>query len=132
MNQIMHILAEEFVNAFIPQGAKAGWVAECAAAFDVNSIDGFGGRVEKQTEFILTLAQRHFNPLALRDVPHHTYHTQHPALLVEEGSCAFLQPHYRTIGTQHAIANLGSRVLGSKFFNRTAKQCAVVWMDSDQ
>jgi hypothetical protein len=64
----MHILPEEFVNAFIPQGMKAGWVAECAAPFEVNSIDSFGSRVEKQAEFILTLAQRLCRPLALGDV----------------------------------------------------------------
>ena len=36
------------------------------------------------------------------------------------------------IGAKHAITNLGSRLLGSKMVNRSAKQCAVVWMDSGQ
>jgi hypothetical protein len=43
----MHILAEQFVHAFISQGAKASRVAERAAFFEVNSIDAFAGRVEK-------------------------------------------------------------------------------------
>jgi hypothetical protein len=42
---------------FIPQSAKAGWVAKRAAAFEINSIDGFSGRVENQTKFVLALTQ---------------------------------------------------------------------------
>src|SRR5579864_4067763 len=132
MNQTMHILAEEFVNPFIPQSAKAGRVAECAAAFEVNSINGLTGRVKKQLEPILTLAFCLFRVLALGDVRHHSYYTQHPAFFVEEGSRTFFQPNHRTVGMYQAIANLGSRVLRSKFVNRADKQCAVVSMDSCQ
>src|SRR6266850_2543204 len=129
MNQFMHILADEFVNAFIGQSAKTCGVAESAAAFEVNSINRFGSRVEKYTEFILTLAQCIFRLLMVGDVRHHAYHIQHPAIVVEEGLRVFLQPNNRTIGTQHAIAHSDSRVLGTKLVNRTDKQSAVVGMD---
>jgi hypothetical protein len=54
---MMHIPAEEFVYMFIPQSAKARRVAKRAAAFEINSIDGLGGRVENQSEFVLALTQ---------------------------------------------------------------------------
>jgi hypothetical protein len=57
MHQIMHILTQHFVNAFIPQGAEAGRVAERASVFEINPINGFGGRIEKQSEFVLALAE---------------------------------------------------------------------------
>ena len=68
MNQIMHILAEHFIEVFVSQSAKAGRVAERASVFEINSINGFGGGVEKKSKFVLTLAQRLFRPLALGDV----------------------------------------------------------------
>src|SRR5258705_2834158 len=71
-----------------------------------------------------------FCQFTLRDVRHHSYRSQHLSSLVEEGSRAFLQPNHRTIGTQDAIANVGSRVLGTNLVDRTDKQCAIVWMDS--
>src|SRR4029077_18595443 len=70
-----------------------------------------------------------FCQFTLRDVRHHSYRPQHFASLVEEGSRAFLQPNQRTIGTQDAIVNVGSRVLGTNLV-ATNKQCAIVWMDS--
>jgi len=57
MNQIMHVLAEQFVNPFIPQSAQASRVAEGAAFFEVNSVDAFAGRVEQQAQFVLALPQ---------------------------------------------------------------------------
>jgi hypothetical protein len=41
MHQIMHILAEHFVNALISQSAETGEVAERASVFEVNPINGF-------------------------------------------------------------------------------------------
>jgi hypothetical protein len=57
MKQRMHIPAEEFVYMFIPQSAKAGWVAEGTAAIEISSIDSLGGRVENQAKFVLALTQ---------------------------------------------------------------------------
>ena len=53
----MHILAQEFISVLIAQGAKTGWVAERAAAFEINPINSLGSRVENQPEFILALTQ---------------------------------------------------------------------------
>jgi hypothetical protein len=53
----MHISAQKFVYTLVPEGAKAGWIAERAAAFEVNPIDCLGGRVENQTEVVLALPQ---------------------------------------------------------------------------
>src|ERR1700730_5698823 len=58
MNQIVHIPAEEIFDALIPQSAKTGWVAESAAAFEVNSVNGFSCGVEKEPKLILALTQR--------------------------------------------------------------------------
>jgi hypothetical protein len=132
MDQIMHILAEHFVNVLVSQSAEAGRVAERASVFEINSINGFGGRVEEQSKFVLALAQCLFRPFALGDVRHHSYHPQQLSLLVEEGSRAFLQPNSRTIGMQHAIANVRSRVLWSNLVNQTDKQCAVFWINTGQ
>jgi hypothetical protein len=71
MNQIMHIVAEQFVNTFIAQSAEAGRVAERAAAFEVNSKDSLGGRVEKQSEFVFALVQCLLRMLLLGDVSSH-------------------------------------------------------------
>jgi hypothetical protein len=57
MKQMMHIPAEEFVYLFITQSAKARWVAKRAAAFEIDSIDGLGGRVKDESEFVLALTQ---------------------------------------------------------------------------
>jgi hypothetical protein len=57
VDQIMHILAEQFVSVFITQSAKASRIAERAAFFEVNSIDAFAGRVEQQAQFVLALPQ---------------------------------------------------------------------------
>ncbi len=40
----------------IPQSAKAGWVAEGAAALEINSINGLRSRIENQSKFILAFA----------------------------------------------------------------------------
>src|SRR3984957_4337387 len=53
MDQMMHILAEEFVRSFISQNTKASGVAKGAAAFEITSINGLGSRFEYQTEFFL-------------------------------------------------------------------------------
>jgi hypothetical protein len=68
MDQIMRILAEHFVNALISQSAQAGRVAERASVFEINSVNGFGGRIEKKSEFVLALAQRLFHLLATGNV----------------------------------------------------------------
>src|SRR5271155_3942919 len=64
----MHIPAQDLVNALIPQGAKAGRVAEREAAFEINSTNGLGSRVKNQAEFFLALLQCLLHPLALRNV----------------------------------------------------------------
>jgi hypothetical protein len=46
MNQMMHILTEDFFISFIPQGTYAGRVAKRAATFKVYSKNGLSGRVE--------------------------------------------------------------------------------------
>jgi hypothetical protein len=68
MYQVMRILAEDFVYALVSQSAEAGWVAERAPVFEVNPINGFGGRIEKKSEFVLALAQRLFCQLSRCDV----------------------------------------------------------------
>src|SRR4051794_33340210 len=45
MYQIMHVLADELINAFVSQGAKACWIAECAATVEINSIYSFSRRI---------------------------------------------------------------------------------------
>jgi hypothetical protein len=130
MDQVMHILAEHFVHLLISQHAKAGRVAEGAPVFKINPINGLGSGVEEESEFLFTFAQCLFRPLALCDVHHHSHHAQQPALRVKECTTAFFQPNYRTIGGQHAIADLGCRVLRSKVINRAYKLRAVIWMDS--
>src|SRR5215469_11504490 len=55
-------------------------------------------------------SQRRLGYFAVRDVGHHANHAQHPAVFIEEATRAFLQPNNQTVATQHAIANLCSRV----------------------
>src|SRR5271165_7612464 len=64
MNQLMHVLAQEFVHAFISQNTKAGRVAKGAVTFAITSINGLGGRLQNQPEFILTFALCLFRLLA--------------------------------------------------------------------
>ena len=71
MNHIVHIFAEHLVNALVSQSAEAGRVAERAPVFEINSVNGFGSRVEKKSKFILALAQCLFRLLAFGDVTHH-------------------------------------------------------------
>ena len=66
MQQIMHILAEHLINAIVSQNAEARRIAERASVFEINSVNGFCGRVEKKSEFVLALAQRLFRGLPLR------------------------------------------------------------------
>jgi len=47
MNQIVHILSEQVVSAFIPQSANACGIAKRAPFFEVDSIDSFASRIEK-------------------------------------------------------------------------------------
>jgi hypothetical protein len=49
MDQIMHILAEHFVHALVSQSAEAGMVAEGTSVFEINSINGFGSGVGKNS-----------------------------------------------------------------------------------
>src|SRR5258708_32325985 len=79
MDQIVHILAEQFVHASISQSAQAGRVAKRAAVFEVNPINGFGGRVEKKPESVLTFSQRPFRAFSLCDVGHHANYPHHLA-----------------------------------------------------
>src|SRR5467141_842283 len=132
MNQIMHILAEEFVNAFIPQSAQAGLIAECAAAFEVHSIDGLGGRVEQQLKFILTFALRLFCPPAFGDFHYHAYHPQHLALFVEVCTTGSIHPNHTTVGTHYSIAELKVRLVRAKGSNRSQKSLSVVWVNLSQ
>ncbi|MGB2665212.1 MAG: hypothetical protein WAK48_14490 [Candidatus Acidiferrum sp.] len=57
MDQIVHTLAENFVKALVSQSAETGRVAERASVLEINPINGFGGRIEKQSEFVLALAE---------------------------------------------------------------------------
>src|SRR3984957_16138739 len=68
MDQMMHVLAQEFVSVLIPQKAKTGWIAERATALEINSINGIGGRVKNQSKFILTFALCLFRLLARGNV----------------------------------------------------------------
>jgi len=61
MDQIMHILAEHFVDVLVSKSAEAGRVAERASVFEINPINGFGSGVEKKLEFLLALAHRLFS-----------------------------------------------------------------------
>jgi hypothetical protein len=70
MNQIVHILAEHFIKALESQRAETGGVAERASVFEINPINCFGGRIEKQSKFILTLAHRFLRFKALSALPH--------------------------------------------------------------
>src|SRR5208282_3583012 len=56
---------------------------ECAAAFEVNSINGFGGRVEKQSEFLLALVQCFLCPLAFGNIDTDPVVTNKRALLIK-------------------------------------------------
>src|SRR5438477_5638641 len=60
MKQIVHILAEHFVNALVPQSAEARRVTERTAVFEINSINAFGSGVEKESEFLFALTHRFF------------------------------------------------------------------------
>jgi hypothetical protein len=60
MDQIVHILAEDFVNALVPQSAEAGRVTERTAVFEINSINAFGSGIEKESEFLFALTYRFF------------------------------------------------------------------------
>jgi hypothetical protein len=64
----MRILAKDLVNVLESQSAEAGRVAERASVLEIDSINGFGSGVEKESKFILTLAQRLFRLLAAGNV----------------------------------------------------------------
>jgi predicted HAD superfamily phosphohydrolase YqeG len=49
MQQMMHILAEQFVSVLVSQNAEAGRVAERASMFEINSVYSFGSGVEEQS-----------------------------------------------------------------------------------
>jgi hypothetical protein len=68
MDQIVHILAEHFIKALESQSAETGGVAERASVFEINPINGFGGRIEKQSKFVLALSQRLFHLPAVGNV----------------------------------------------------------------
>jgi len=53
----MRILAKHLANVLVSQSAEAGRIAKRASVFEINPIDGFGGRIEKQSEFVLALAE---------------------------------------------------------------------------
>src|SRR4029077_15532464 len=71
MDQVMHFLAEHFVNLLVSQCADAGRVTERASVFEIDPVNSFGSRVEKKSEFILTFAQCLYRPLVLGDVRSH-------------------------------------------------------------
>src|ERR1700739_4436215 len=67
----MHISADEIVDWFISQHAKAGRVAECASAFKISPINALGGRVENQPKFVFTFEPRLLRLLTLGNVANH-------------------------------------------------------------
>src|SRR5208282_1154023 len=87
MHQIMRILAEHFVESLISQSAEACWVAKRTAVFEINSINGFGGRVEKKTEFILAFAQCLFRLLQFCQVDRCPHGSARHARLIQQGNC---------------------------------------------
>src|SRR3954447_5264718 len=129
MDQIVHILAEQFVHAFISQSAQASRVAERAAVFEINPINGFGGRVENKPEPVLTFSQRLFRVFSLCDVGHHADYAHHLAAGVEEGPSGIFEPSYSTVGAQRSKTDLISRVLRSEPGLRVGIQRAVLWMN---
>src|SRR5579864_9202884 len=101
MDQIMHVLAEHFVNLPVSQKAQAGWVAKGASVVEVNSVNSFGGGVEKKSEPILAFAQRLFRALSLSDVGHHANHSHHLAVRVEGSPSRVFQPYDIPVKIQH-------------------------------
>ena len=67
----MHILAQHFVKVLVSQSAEAGRVAECASVFEINPINGFGSRVEKQSKFVFALAQCILRTFVVGDISGH-------------------------------------------------------------
>jgi hypothetical protein len=57
MDQIVHILAKHLVKVLVSQSAEARRVAKRASVFEINPINAFGRRIEKQSEFVLALAE---------------------------------------------------------------------------
>src|SRR5882672_1961383 len=129
MDQIVHILAEQFLHAFISQSAQAGRVAERAAVFEINPINGFGGRVEKKPESVLTVSQRLFPPFSLCDVGHHADYPHHLAVGVEGGPSRIFEPGCSTIRAQRSKADLISRVLRSEPSLHGGIQSSIIWMN---
>jgi len=99
MNQFMHILADEFVNAFIGQKRRrhAGLqkVQRPSRSTSIKSLSA--AEFEQYAECYPHSRAVHLPPAYGRDVRHHAYHIQHPAILIEEGLRVFLQPNNRTI-----------------------------------
>src|SRR6267378_1881062 len=71
MDEIVHILAEHFVDALVSQSTEARRVAERASVFEINSINTFGSGIENKPEFVLALAHCLFRPLAISNVGDH-------------------------------------------------------------
>src|SRR3954451_6138630 len=114
MDQIVHILAQQFVHTFISQSAQAGRVAERAAVLEINSINGFGRRVEKKPEPVLPFAQRLFRLFSLCDVGHHADYTHHLAAVIEGRAPGIFAPSCSTVRAQCSKTDLISRVLRSE------------------
>src|SRR5438552_2510494 len=129
MDQIVHILAEQFVRAFISQSAQAGRVAERAAVFEINPINGFGGRVEKKPESVLTFSQRLFRAFSLCDVGHHADYPHHLAVGIEGGPSGVFEPSCSTVRAQRSKADLISRILRCEPSLHGGIQRTVIWMN---
>jgi hypothetical protein len=84
MHQIMHILPEQLLDALISQGAEASRVAEPASVFEIDSVDRFGSRIEKQSQFVLALAQSLFCLPQFRKVDRRPHRSPWSAFLIQQ------------------------------------------------
>ena len=84
MHQIMHILSEQLLDVLISQRTEAGWVAEPASVFEIDSVDRFGSRIEKQSQFVLALTQSLFCLPQFREVDRRPNRSPWPAFLIQQ------------------------------------------------
>lgn len=84
MHQFMHILSEQLLNMLISQRAEAGWVAEPALVFEIDSVDRFGSRIEKQSKFVLALTQSLFCLPQFCEVNRGPNRSPWPAFLIQQ------------------------------------------------
>jgi len=130
MNQVMHALfpRRSSNSVHTPRCEGQAGLQNVQRPFEVNSVNGFGGRVEKQTKFVLAFRAVP-SSASLRSVMSATIPIIRSSLFLARRRRLvplFSNQANRTIRTQYAIANAGSlSSSGVSWSTETDKQCCV-------